>query len=111
MRAELQAKEASFPTTPALFTAPVKAFVSSRREASSLFLGVKVEFISLLLSLSGRSINNDLQCVERGSKTFIFCRRSLKIQNPGHQVTGMSLRECRPSKYTFASPKTLDSVS
>lgn len=25
MRAELQAKEASFPTTPALFTAPVKS--------------------------------------------------------------------------------------
>lgn len=41
---------------PTLFTAPVKASISSTREASSLFLRVKVEFISLLLSLSGRSV-------------------------------------------------------
>lgn len=58
-----------------------------------------------------KECNNDLQCNERGSRTFILGRKSLKIQNPGHPITGTNLRACRPSKYAFASPKTLDSVS
>lgn len=58
-----------------------------------------------------KECNNDLQCNERGSKTFIFSSKSLKIQNPGHPITGTNLRACRPSKYAFASPKTLDPVS